>query len=360
MIIGILINFSILFTCIILTYYIFELTQVHRLYHKEYQPYVIGVIATAISIILMKTSIPFDNGIIGDSRNICILFSGLLGGPIAILISSTLVGLFRIFAFDLSMTSFISGMNLIAIGLVMAFFTAKKPMTQRNIHFYLLFIAIEIMIVLFILQPNTIPAIRLTIIFLFTIISGFYITFAVMKLFHAQFERIRTIEKLAETDYVTNLPNGRKFQEIFQLALIEQQPFSILIIDIDQFKRFNRIYGHSFGDEILLNLANHLKIFAAANNGYAARASGEEFYLLCYDAPPAIGLHYATIFTHEISDMPFTLSNNTIVDVTISIGISSFPDNGKSIPELTQAANRATEFASRNGIAQISHANQIK
>lgn len=365
MIISILKNFSIMFTFTVLSYFLFETTRLRRFTtYKEFLPFIIGVLATAISIILMKTSIPYKDSILGDLRNICILIAGLLGGPLAILLSSTLIGIFRIFAFDLSIFSLSIGLNLIVFGLILTLITYLKPMNLRNIHYYLLFTIIEITFSLIIFLPNTYDASdKFHIIFFFIVITiiTFYITLAVLLLFHNQFTRTRKIEKLAETDFVTNLPNSRKFQEIAQLALMQQKEFSVLLIDIDQFKRFNRIHGHFFGDEILLLLANHLQNFANQHNAFAARTTGKHFYLLCHDAPPAMGIHLANLFILEVAARSFTLSNNTIVKITVSAGISSYPDNGHTIQDILLSAMHAKETSSsEDSISQINHENLLK
>lgn len=361
MIIGTIINFSIMFTFIIFSYFIFEYFQGKRTTYLELQPFIIAIVATAISLFLMKTAIPFHNGIIGDNRNISILLAGLLGGPYAILISSILIAVFRVVLFELTVISVISGLNLIFIGLILFFISRKIPITIKNIHYFLLLQTVEIGVVLFLIQPNYSHAYNVVLFFILSNIIGFYITFIFIKLFHRQFERIRMIERIAKTDYLTDLPNIRNFHEKFEFALQTEKEFSILLIDIDDFKIINRRYGHTFGDELLQALAGRLSAFASTNNAFPARVGGEEFYFLCYDAPPATGITLASEILSLIRNEPFILSDGQEVSLSVSIGVASFPDNGETVQAISHAVDQATVTASHkdNSLIKIVHANQI-
>lgn len=361
MLIGIIINFSVMFTFIIFSYFIYEYFQEKRTTYIEFQPFIIAIAATTISLFLMKTAVPFDSGLIGDNRNISILLAGLLGGPYAILIASILVGIFRIVLFDLTTISIISGINLIFIGLLLFLVSRKIPITIKNIHYFLLFQTFEIAVVLFFIQPDYSEAYKVVLFFSASNLIGFYITFIFIKLFHLQFERIRMIERIAKTDYLTDLPNIRNFHEKFEVALQTEKEFSILLIDIDDFKTINRRYGHTFGDELLQLLASRLNNFASANHAFPARVGGEEFYFLCYDAPPATGITLASEILSLIRHEPFTLSDGKEVSLSVSIGVASFPDNGMTVQSISHAVDQAAVTASHkdNSLIKIVHANQI-
>lgn len=360
MILGIIINFSIMFTFIVFSYFLLEFLREKNDFLGDLKPFIIGMIATVISLLLIKTSYPLPTGLLADSRSIPILIAGLLGGPYALLLASTLIGLCRIFFFDFSAISLISGLNIILLGVILFFIAKKKKISFKNIHYFLLFQTVEISGALFYLSPSLESALNVIVIFVLMNFIGFYITFIVLKVFQRQFERIRAIQNLAETDYVTDLPNNRKFQNMLTNALTTEKAFSILLIDIDQFKNLNRQYGHSFGDEVLLEFAKCFKLFATENNALPARVSGDEFYLLCYDAPPAIGLNYATELAMSVRDHYFVLSTGEYVQITVSIGVSSYPDNGTTTLKLFTAAEKATIAARLKEKVKITHANLLK
>ncbi|MBQ0138623.1 MAG: diguanylate cyclase [Kurthia sp.] len=359
MILGMIINFSIMFTFIVFSYFLLEHFREKNAYLDDLHPFIVGMIATFIALLLMKTSIPFDNGLIADSRNISILIAGLLGGPYALLLTSFLVGSFRVFFFDISCISIISGLNIILLGGILFFISKKIKMTFKNIQYFLVFQTIEISFVLAYLGASTQETIEAITVFITTNVIGFYITFFVLKLFRHQFERIRTIQQLADTDYITGLPNNRKFNQLINDALLKETYFSLLLIDIDKFKEINRRYGHSSGDEILYELANRLKKFVVDKNTIVARISGDEFHLLCHDAAPAEGIHYATEFSLAVQKEPFSLSNGEKVYLTVSVGISSYPDNGNTDLELMASVDSAIVAARLNKPIKVLHANLL-
>ncbi len=84
------------------------------------------------------------------------------------------------------------------------------------------------------------------------------------------------IKKIAETDYLTGLANRRGLHEYYA-GLEKGTDLHILFIDIDNFKRVNDIYGHSMGDELLINISNLIRESA---NGYIFRIGGDEFVVM--------------------------------------------------------------------------------
>ena len=358
MILDIIINLSVMFTFIIFSYFVLEYYQEKRPDFSDLRPFIIGVVATGISLVLMQTALNFEKNIFVDTRNISILISGLLGGPAAILLSSILVGFFRMFFFEVNPTSFMAGGTTIVLGFIFFFLSFKKPINYKNSHFYLAIQTIVTAILLFFLEGYKNP-LFISIIFVIMNVTGFYLIYFVLKLFKRQFERIRVIEKLSETDYTTDLPNNRKFDSMLERAIKTQQPFSLLLIDIDQFKMLNLRYGHEAGDELLRELAERLKSFSKTHLAFPARISGEEFSLLCYDAAPAVGVHYATELMLMIRDEPFMISNGESVQLSVSIGVASYPDNGETVKELTNAVDEAMNAASVLGRSHVVHLNQV-
>ncbi|VEI05149.1 Stalked cell differentiation-controlling protein [Kurthia zopfii] len=360
MLLGVIINFSLMFTFIVFSYFVLEYFREKQPFFIDLQPFIVSIISTIISLLLMKTAYPFDHGFIGDLRNVSILISGLIGGPIALLLTSILVGFFRMFFFEIGPTSFVSGATIIILGFIIFFVALKKQITYKNVHYYLIFQTVITCSIVFFLESRITRIFEMITFAVITNVIGFYVTIFVLKLFYKQFERIRMIEKLAETDYITDLPNNRKFKEVFQETLKEEQPFTFLLIDIDDFKLLNKKHGHASGDEMLYQLACRLKTFAQEHDGFAARVGGEEFYILFYEAAPATAIQYATEIMIQVRDEPFKLLNGSSANLTVSIGLASFPDNGETIPELVDAIDHATMTASSRGKNNILHANLLK
>ncbi|MBK3495682.1 diguanylate cyclase [Viridibacillus sp. YIM B01967] len=359
MLLDLIINFSILFTFVVLSYWIYESLEPYQFKDMELHPWIVGLVAGITSLLLMGTAVHFQNGIIGDARFVSILISGLVGGPIAIAVSSVIVGIFRFYVYGLSETSISAGVDILVIGCVLAFVSWKRPITFRNIYFYFTFLIVQDCIVIFILSDNWIYGFQNTIQTLLFNFGVLYVTLLVLKSFRNQFERMRKIEEMAETDYLTGLANNRRFQQVIDELLTNDEPFSLLLIDIDSFKKVNNTYGHPVGDEILQKIGAQLKDFVTTINGEAARISGEEFYVVCRDAAPAISIHDAHRIRTQIAKTPFVVSTGHVITITVSIGICSYPDNGKTLTDLAFLADRAVMKAIEKGQNQIVHVNQL-
>ncbi|MGE7622132.1 diguanylate cyclase [Viridibacillus sp. NPDC096237] len=359
MLLELVINFSILFTFVIFSYWLYESLQPYQASFSELQPWIVGLVAGLTGLLLMGTAVHYQNNIISDGRFVSILLSGLIGGPIAIAISSLIIGIFRIYVFGLSETSILSGLNILTIGCVITLISIKKPITFRNVNFYFTYIVVQVCIIFFILSDTWTHGLQNVIETALFYFISFYITLLVLKSIRNQFDRMRETEKMAETDYLTGLPNNRRFQQIIDDLLSNNDPFSLILIDIDSFKKVNKTYGHPVGDEILQQIGTQLKDFVKPIDAEAARISGEEFYIVCKDAPPAYGIHYANLIRSQIAKTPLVVSTGHVISITVSVGICSYPDNGKTSKDLAFSADKAIMQAIARGTNQIVHVNQL-
>jgi diguanylate cyclase (GGDEF)-like protein/PAS domain S-box-containing protein len=164
----------------------------------------------------------------------------------------------------------------------------------------------------------------------------------------------------ATHDELTGLTNRSEMQAslIKNMARAERykEPFSLLLIDLDRFKIVNDNYGHSAGDKVL-------KVFAdiaqdiARDSDLLARWGGEEFILLLTNTDAIRATHIAERLRAATEENPITV-NAQDINVTVSIGVASFPDDGKSTEELISRADEALYEAKRNGRNRIEYANR--
>jgi diguanylate cyclase (GGDEF)-like protein len=141
------------------------------------------------------------------------------------------------------------------------------------------------------------------------------------------------MERLAFTDELTQLFNRRYFMEAAQRDLENcykhRQPFSVLMLDIDYFKRVNDTYGHAFGDEVLKIFAERVKSVLRQGT-VAARYGGEEFVLAMPSADSDGAYKTAKRILSAVSEEPFVV-NDVSLDVTVSIGIAT-TTSGAELP----------------------------
>lgn len=168
------------------------------------------------------------------------------------------------------------------------------------------------------------------------------------KLERAQAE----LEALATTDPLTGLANRRKLDEVFGLefrrALREGMPLTVLVLDIDHFKRFNDAHGHQLGDDVLRSVGALLQAFAERAGDLAARLGGEEFVMVL---PATDKVRAASLTKRILQEIRALVVTGTAEQVTASIGLatlyqSSFVESGA---ELLGLADRALYTAKRGG-----------
>jgi diguanylate cyclase (GGDEF)-like protein len=136
-------------------------------------------------------------------------------------------------------------------------------------------------------------------------------------------EKNAELERLANTDYLTNLYNRRRFfhaaEEEFSGSLSSGKPISITLIDLDFFKRVNDMHGHLVGDRVLIHVAKLIRSQCRVSD-VAARYGGEEFVIL----HPSISRHDAYLIVERIRKgveaTPFFREGDEI-GVTLSAGV---------------------------------------
>ena len=162
--------------------------------------------------------------------------------------------------------------------------------------------------------------------------------------------------KLATTDGLTELYNHRYFQDTLRKQIDAskryEQKFSLIILDIDFFKKFNDKYGHQVGDEVLRTVAKILKKNTRTTD-YVCRYGGEEMSIILPQTAKAEALINAQRICDAVAQTPLKISNNKEVKITISLGVSTFPENGETPQTLIEYADQALYQAKENGRNQV-------
>lgn len=164
--------------------------------------------------------------------------------------------------------------------------------------------------------------------------------------------------KLATTDGLTDLYNHRYFQDTLRKQLDTakryEQPFSLIILDIDFFKKFNDSYGHQSGDAVLQEVAQRLKRNTRATD-FVCRYGGEEMSIILPFTDREEAESNAERICKAISEKPFKLPNNVECEVTISLGVSTYPQDGDTPQKIIERADKALYWAKEHGRNQVGH-----
>lgn len=158
-------------------------------------------------------------------------------------------------------------------------------------------------------------------------------------------DHIQELKSLANEDGLTGVYNHRYFHDILRTKIIfsekEKTPVSVIFIDIDYFKHYNDLYGHQKGDEVLRIIGSLLKKNVRKED-IVARYGGEEFSIILPDTSENDAILIAEAIRKTIEETYFEgEENQPSGKLTVSLGISVYPEKAKNDVELIKSADDA-------------------
>lgn len=161
---------------------------------------------------------------------------------------------------------------------------------------------------------------------------------------------------LATTDGLTELYNHRYFQEQIRMQVEQAKRysshFSLIIIDIDFFKKFNDTFGHQSGDAVLRQVAQTLRKNVRATD-IVCRYGGEEMSIILPNTKKEEAFSTAQKICNRVASKKFKLTGDKETHVTISLGVATFPYDGDSATAIIEAADKRLYTAKNNGRNQV-------
>jgi diguanylate cyclase (GGDEF)-like protein len=160
-------------------------------------------------------------------------------------------------------------------------------------------------------------------------------------------ERNEELERLSASDSLTGLSNRRVLTQRLSEELLRSQrqnhSFTVVMLDVDHFKKYNDAHGHPAGDEVLKRVANILRTSTRAGD-CTARYGGEEFAVLLSGKGAEEATQLAERIRERVAEEEFTAGR-----ITISAGIAEFPDHGHTAEAVISSADEALYQAKRDG-----------
>ena len=174
-----------------------------------------------------------------------------------------------------------------------------------------------------------------------------------------------TYEKTRDSaliDPLTELPNARGFymmleQRIAECQRMNREPVAVVCMDIDDFKIVNDKYGHSIGDRLLASVAGVVRR-ELRQMDILTRYAGDEFVAIMPMASSKMAASISERMRNAVEDQLFSVRNDTMVGLGVSLGVACFPDDGETSEELLSAAARRmqTDKNSRKAILTVAGA----
>lgn len=347
-------NSSLLITFIYLIDLILHLKPIQQL--KESQVKLVsGVLSGLLGTIMMNFSISLNDGIIIDLRHLATIFSAFLGGLPGAFIAALVMAAGRLFSYEQSLASFLGASAILVSGLACGYLSK----TSWNPWYQWIAMAAACLgtytLVLSYLLPDyqIIPV--LADFWFFTLAAG-----ALSHSFALYLNRIRRfhnkLKTLSNTDFLTGLSNVRQFHaqldDLIRGSDKHGEQLSLIVFDVDFFKIVNDTYGHLAGDEVLKKLSLIL-INSCRSYDIVSRNGGEEFSILLPDCQFNKALDIAEFIRRKVEIDKLVLTTGQLIHITVSAGVSTYPDLAASSEALYASADEALYRAKRDGRNKI-------
>ncbi|MBA6390982.1 bifunctional diguanylate cyclase/phosphodiesterase [Colwellia sp. BRX10-3] len=158
---------------------------------------------------------------------------------------------------------------------------------------------------------------------------------------------IQRNEQLALQDMLTELPNRFSFLQMLEKHIAAKQPFYLLYIDINDFRRHNEFYGHDQGDKLLIELSKRISAVVKTSD-FIARVGGDEFAIMLNNIDNQKACKIAIQRIIDSINKPFHTKKSESFNISISIGAANYPHDGQSVEELMKFVDLSAYNGKKN------------
>ncbi len=163
---------------------------------------------------------------------------------------------------------------------------------------------------------------------------------------------LEDLKKQATYDLLTEIYNRnyimKRLEEETKRATRHKLIYSIIFLDIDNFKNFNDEHGHLYGDKLLVDMVALINSNLRKND-IIGRYGGEEFIILAPETDKKGGLTLVKKILESVNDYSFTGKGGNVENVSFSAGVAAYPADGKTAEELISKSDEAMYTAKKNG-----------
>lgn len=163
------------------------------------------------------------------------------------------------------------------------------------------------------------------------------------------------VQQTALRDGLTGLITHRALQDQLETQILEasryHQPVSVILADVDHFKKVNDTYGHQAGDQILQGFA-HILVRHVRDIDVVARYGGEEFVILLLQTGCADAVRIAEAIREDLQAQSFVAGRH-VIQITGSFGVATFPEDATSAQQLLREADQRLYKCKRGGRNQV-------
>jgi diguanylate cyclase len=311
--------------------------------------------------ILMVYSIPIAPGVIVDLRHLAIVVAAAFGGFIPALISAVFMALGRIVLFGYNPSSVLPSIGILLTGFLCGGISKMKLGSTSKAFLMNLIGLLIISGILAIRMMDPKVLINVLIVHYTISLIGGFIAYHFLVFVTKSNEANEILNRLSYLDSLTGIANRRYFDNTLDRewmnSISTHAPLSLLMFDIDYFKKYNDTYGHLAGDFCLQSIADAVKSLISIDSRYTfCRYGGEEFAVILpfTDAEKAYSI--AKEIKETVRSLKIPHSRSDIADcVTLSIGVATIIPVPSSMPQiLIEKADTALYLSKTKGRNTIS------
>ncbi|MBC2727099.1 diguanylate cyclase [Desulfosporosinus sp.] len=312
----------------------------------------VGILSGILGCLLMVFSVQVTPQIYVDFRNIPIIMMALYTTFPSAVVTSLVIGIFRIAYFGITQSSITAFTAAIIIGMGCGFVGRMNIKTPAKWVLSVLIVYIVAGTAFTILVKNSLLLRDILTVYCIGIAVASLLMYFLLENVTKANTLYSQMKDAAQKDYLTGLNNVRQFDELINITInrakLLNQSLSILFIDIDFFKKVNDTFGHFEGDLVLKELGNILRNTCRSID-IISRNGGEEFSVILTDCPLAQAIEVADRIREAVEQHPFILSTGRKINISVSIGVSSYPEHTVDPEKLVEQADIALYNAKRAG-----------
>lgn len=316
----------------------------------------VGISFGLLGVVLLYYTFPLGSGVFADFRQFAVLVAVYLGGILSGGVATCMILIYRlVFLSGLNTASIFGAVNILVTFLIGVLVLNKHRLSfKRWMVALLLSVLTAILVFQAILHGDKWRSIGL---FVIVFMVGGVIIYYMVNYLKRSEESIKIIREAAIRDHLTNLYNPRAFDRLMEQSIAhskqQDQPLTVLLLDIDHFKKVNDTYGHSAGDAVLVQLADILRDTFRSGD-HIARKGGEEFAVIIEGCDQEDITVMAERFRKNVENHCFRIPDGKRLRISVSAGTATYP----AIPEnqLIDQADEALYRAKNSGRNRVCQA----
>lgn len=317
----------------------------------------LGILGGFLGILLMVYAIQVEGTTtILDLRVFAIMMVSYIGGIIPTIISGIFIGLYRTLYFGFNISSNVAIIQIIIY--IISFHIIDKIFNEewKKWVFKTLISFITLMLILFYLLRGINNFYTILFQFSLVIILAGVLEYFLLEYVRNSNELYIRYKKESTKDFLTGLYNRRHFDKMlnwtFERVLENKENLSCLMVDIDYFKKVNDTYGHAIGDIVIKEISDILTKTCRTFD-IIGRVGGEEFCILLIDCSKENSIDIAFKIRNNVREHKIKIGHDKFINVTVSIGVSFFPDTVTFLNDLKEKADIALYNAKYSGRDQV-------